>query len=99
MQLQPSAQIQRLVKESVGEKLTDEDAEKNDRGDRRQQCTVKETAGVVHHAQWSACRIAQWRESLTCKFHRFRSEKKNVEVIQLAPHVRMSDRIVEQIVE
>ena len=28
MQLQPSAQIQRLVKESVGEKLTDEDAEK-----------------------------------------------------------------------
>ena len=28
MQLQPSAQIQRLVKESVGEKLTDEDADK-----------------------------------------------------------------------
>ena len=28
MQLQPSAQIQRLVMESVGEKLTDEDAEK-----------------------------------------------------------------------
>ena len=49
-QLPPSAQIQRLVKESVGEKFTDEDAEKNDRGDRRQQCTVKETAGVVHHA-------------------------------------------------
>ena len=39
------------------------------------------------------------RESLTCKFHRFRSQEKNVEVIQLAPHVRMSDRIVEQIVE
>ena len=31
---------------------------------------------------------------MTCKFHRF-----NVEVIQLVPHVRMSDRIVEQIVE
>ena len=28
MQLQPSAQIQRLVKESVGEKFTDENAEK-----------------------------------------------------------------------
>ena len=28
MQLQPSAQIQRFVKESVGEKLTDEDTEK-----------------------------------------------------------------------
>ena len=48
---------------------------------------------------WSACRIAQWRESLTCKFHRFRSQEKNVEVIQLVPHARMSDRIVEQIVE
>ena len=36
---------------------------------------------------------------MTCKFHRFRSQEKNVEVIQLVPHVRMSDRIVEQIVE
>ena len=47
----------------------------------------------------SACRIAQRRESLTCKFHRFRSQKKNVEVNQLVPHVRTSDRMVEQIVE
>ena len=36
---------------------------------------------------------------MTCKFHRFRSQDKYVEVIQLVPHVRMSDRIVEQIVE
>ena len=43
----------------------------------------------------SACRIAQWSESLTCKFHRFRSLEKNVEVIQLVPH----ERVVEQIID
>ena len=33
------------------------------------------------------------------QFHRFRSKDKNAEVIQLVPHVRMSDLMVEQIVE
>ena len=47
----------------------------------------------------TACRIAQWRESLTCKCHRFRNQEINVEVIQLVPNVRMSDHIVEQIVK
>ena len=98
MQLQPSAQIQRLVKESVGEKLTDEDAEKKNRGDRRQRCTVKETAGVVHHAQERVQNRTAERV-VDVQVPQIQSQEKNVEVIQLVPHVRMSDRIVEQIVE
>ena len=50
MQLQPSAQIQRFVKESVGEKLTDEDAEKMIEETDVNNAQWKKNVGVVHHA-------------------------------------------------
>ena len=55
------------------------------------------TSAVSRSCHRSAHRIAPWSKSLTCLSHRFRREI--VEVIQLVPQERLSDRMAEQIVK